>query len=306
MRMRAPGSLQWRYWPWLALHGLLLLAGCGRTDQGPGETDEENRAGARASGGTSDGDQAGVGGSGGVSVAGSGGAAAGGSQPEPDPPADISGRWGLFVFNDPVGVQLAQTGSKLSGKGCAGGTPPLVEEFNFCGTIFGEVHGQIAHFGFAFSQAAYVADTVVSQDGQRMTGRFHGFFDVDWPLAWLRVPDQDPGLMLDLSSPSPALSGAYELSFEGTDDAGTEYTRAEPYRLVYRDGQGIASDFGAFWHTEIHQLEPNHSLEAGPVVLTSPELAIAMKLDADGQSFTHALVTTGSGHHYRFGAVRDP
>jgi hypothetical protein len=86
-----------------------------------------------------------------------GGAEAGesgsGAAGQPDAPTlDISGRWALFNFEDPVGVQLFQNGNSLTGRGCDVGTPPANPEVepNLCGDIEGNVTGNQTYFEFHF------------------------------------------------------------------------------------------------------------------------------------------------------------
>ena len=38
---------------------------------------------------------------------------------------NIAGRWAMFTFEDPVGVELSEAEGALSGQGCAGGVPSL-------------------------------------------------------------------------------------------------------------------------------------------------------------------------------------
>jgi hypothetical protein len=281
--------------------GLALLTGCGRAEHRSSEPDADTTSGgASTTGGASAaGGAAVVAGAAGANDAGSTG-----TEIEP-PPADVSGRWALFIFEDPVGVQLIQNGEKLTGMGCAGGTPPGVETKSFCGEISGDVHGQHAEFWFHFDRSTYLADTVMSVDGQRMTGYFHGMDDVPWSTAWLRVPDGQRGLPADPSAGAPQLHGRYQLSLDFADDGGTEYTTARSYVFRYVDREGIASELGSFLHTEIHSALDG-SLEVGPVPLTSPELAQALKIETNADGITGVWATTGSAHNYHFSAAREP
>lgn len=278
----------------LALVGL-TLAGCGRVDRDPSDM----------VGGASTTSTAGSAGSGGASSSGAGGEA--GAEVLAPTPADIAGRWALFTINDPVGMNLVQTGASLAGEGCAAGTPPLDDGLDVCGPLRGEVEGSSARFHFETKQlGAYGDEVIVSADGQRMTGHLRAvMFNVPWPTAWLRVPDGDPGLL-----PRPGgfneLSGGYELTLEGSDDAGTEYDGSKSYALRYRSDEGISSDLGSFWHTEIAHAGPGKPIEVGPVPTTAPELAVAMTLETDAESITQLRATTGSGHTYRFKVSRLP
>lgn len=224
-------------------------------------------------------------------------------------PADVAGRWALFVFEDPVGVNLVQDGDRLTGQGCAGGTPPFVMSADtaFCGPIAGKVTGQSVEFGFTVSPLNfnYHVSTQVSADGRRMTGDLYTIRKIDLPTAWLRVPDGDPGLAIVPGGIDGVLSGVYELNLESADEGATEYTADKSYRLNYWSDQGIASDLGSFWNTEIGFLGPTpNEISVGPVAATAAELAVAMVLETGVSGVTSVLAATASGHHYGFRATR--
>ena len=109
-----------------------------------------------------------------MDAGGSGGGDAGSTEPQPyeKPTVDISGRWGLFFFEDPVGVQLFQAGNQLSGTGCDVGAPPLNDPTTarLCGDIVGTVSANKAYFGFHFDSYDYIADVTVSLDGKTHDG----------------------------------------------------------------------------------------------------------------------------------------
>lgn len=216
--------------------------------------------------------------------------------------ADITGRWGLFDFEDPVGVQLTQTGTLLGGRGCDVGAPPLAEDHpEYCGPISGSVSGQQAKFGFHFQGSDYLTEVTVSADGQRMTGRFHGA--ADWmpqPMAWLRVPDGELWLT------TPKSSGQQRYSLELVRADGDEYT-AEPNEWNLLDfwyHGGISSPLGAFWNTETRLSADGSTLDVGPVPLTTPELAVSMSIHIEQDELTDLTAITGSGHHYEFELTR--
>lgn len=283
----------------LGLAALPLVAGCGRLSQDPSETS----SGSPSAAGNGSQAPAETGGSASTPE----GGAAGDAGESPAPPMDIAGRWALFLINDPVGVQLVQSGELLTGEGCAAGTPPIsgVPELDICGALSGEVHGNTARFHFIVDTiGGYADELTVSADGQRMTGRLQASFPVWAPTAWLRVPDGDPGLRPRTQSPSTPLSGGYRLELEESLDLGTEYEPSETYRLAYRDNEGISSDLGSFWHTELSQTAEGGSIEVGPVPITSPQLAVSMTLEVEAESVTRVHATTGSGHRYRFRATR--
>jgi hypothetical protein len=243
----------------------------------------------------------------GVAGAGSdgGAAAAGASSDGPTGAVDISGRWGLFVLLDLVGVQLTQVGQTLSGRGCASGAPPLAEAeaYGRCGTIAGNVDGNRTSFGFELENGSgsYYAETIVSADGQRMTGRFRGLTEVPYPTAWLRVADDQPWLEFGIGRHS-VRNGSYDLRLESASEGGSEYDAAKSYGLTYLDGEGLFSDLGSFWHEEIVPAGPYGALVVGPVPVTAPELAVSLRLEISGEAFDRVHATTGSGHEYTFTA----
>src|SRR6187551_2612348 len=119
---------------------LLVVSSCGPTRPGligtPSATGGAvgSGGGPSATGGApagSGGEAAGTGGATGIAGAGGGSIVT---------PIDISGRWGMFDFEDPVGVQLMQDADgRLTGRGCAAGAPgvPAFDAFpgdlGFCG-----------------------------------------------------------------------------------------------------------------------------------------------------------------------------
>ncbi len=208
----------------------------------------------------------------------------------------------MFDFEDPVGVQLVQNGAQLTGDGCAGGVPPREDSTwdTYCGAVSGTVAGRKAMFGFHFQNYDYLAETVVSADGTRMTGRFHGASDwMPYPMAWLRAEDGQHWLPLP-AYPPQFENANYELQL--TDSDGDEYAPGQTYVMHYFRSS-FGGDLGSFWYSEISQASPDGPLVVGPVALTQPQLAVAMSVDIDNGHFTRFQATTGSGHHYAFSAV---
>ncbi len=217
---------------------------------------------------------------------------------------DISGRWAMVLFEDPVGLQVVQRGSQLSGKGCDVGAPPLQDETrDLCGPLMGAIRPSGAAFGFTFTsgvQYQYLAkDVTVSADGQRMTGHFHGSYDwMPFPVAWLRLADDEAWLPYP-EQPEPYRQGVYDLRL--TDADGDEYSNEQVYIVHFVFGS-FNGPFGSFWHTEIHRDTPDGPLLVGPVPMTQPELAVSLSVDVKDGHFTRFQALTGSGHHYTFSA----
>ncbi len=283
-------------WPALGLSaglGLAALA-CGRIERSPG--DDPGSAGSAS-------------GSGSVGVAGT----PGDGPAVMEPPADVAGRWALFVFDDPVGVQLVQNGSELTGTGCAAGTPPLEDPDSFVGEFCGPIHGSVTsnkvQFVFRFESGGaytYAADVTVSADRRRMTGTFHGVSDVSWQTAWMRVPEGERGLPRLETAPPEPLWGQYELTLMGSSAGATEYRPGKVYAFNFvRDG--FATDLGSFWYTEWLYSPEDYSFEVGPVPATVPELATSLSVEANPvDGITWVQAHTATGNSYGFAAARKP
>ena len=232
------------------------------------------------------------------STSGAGGSQAGAANLEP--PADIAARWAMVNFEDPVGWDLSETNGVLSGKGCASGVPPVPNDPNgqWCGTVSGTVVGNHASFGFAFMGFEYLAETTISADGSRMTGRFHSTSAwVPYPMAWLRVADGKNWLP---QGTSPYAPQAYDLRLTQAD-SGAEYVPAKIYGLNYFRA-AFSGDLGSFALSETSQASPDAPLIVGPVPMTVPELPVSLVIQVQDQQFTELQAVTGSGHHYTFSA----
>lgn len=312
----------------------LSLLGCGETEHNPqavasgagtalgGSTSGDGAA--FPSGGPSGGSvasfPAGATSAGGITSAGTGGSA--GTPVDASPPIDISGRWAMFNFEDPVGVLLSESSTgTLMGRGCAvyaprgvsDGGPDLTPQGpSLCGGITGSVSGNQASFRFSFSDyssGTYATEVTISSDGQRMAGFFHvGDYDSSFRVSWLRVPPDQLWLVQPYQSFDPdALEGSYSLtlsSVEASANGATEYVPGKTYKLSYWR-HAIGGDLGSFWQTEASAPTAVGPLRVGPVPATAPELPTEMSLDFDEQGFTRVAATTGSGHTYVFGATKD-
>jgi hypothetical protein len=290
----------------LGLCGLLLTA-CGGQALKPSSDEPSPHGGGAGLAGAPASAQAGNSGSaaGLGPLAGAGGSAGSITDPAPVPPALIAGRWAMFNFEDPVGVQLTQSGSVLTGSGCAAGAPPLAEfAKGFCGAIKGEVVGNTATFGFPFEPSYYYyAQTTVSKDGRRMTGRFHAVGDLDSPTAWLRLADDQAFLPQALGVNDDPLSGAYQVKVIAASPGGSDYEVDKSYRLNYFR-RGLSGDLGSFWHSETTDPFHGSPIHVGPVAETAPELPTAIELDFEDDNFTEIRATTPKGHTYTFRASR--
>jgi len=230
----------------------------------------------------------------------------------PDPPRiDVSGRWGLFNFEDPVGVQLFQDrDGKLTGTGCDIGAPPFAPDADPvpCGSIQGEVHGQRVRFSFGLPSVtpptSFFAETTLAADGKRMTGTFGGVYgSLEFPSAWLPIADGEN--YLPVSGPGEASEALDPASYDlvlSAPSNGSEYTADKTYRFVYYV-HGVGGDLGAFWPTEITRPTPEGPVQVGPVPTTVPELPVYLTMQHAGTRITTIDAVTGSGHAYTFTAT---
>ncbi len=274
--------------------GALVLVGCGQVERAAPGADTAGAGAASTAGAPT---TPGVSGTAGI------------PEPPEAPAVDISGRWGMFTFDDPVGVQLFQNGAELAGLGCASGVPPLTEPLgvDYCGGIVGSVDAHFARFVFTFragdATVSYRSDVTVSANGQRMAGSFRAFDDQPRPMAWLRVPDGEPWLDSNAFEPNQPLIGHYSLWLKEAIDGGTEYSGSQPYGLRYTE-QGISGALGSFWLTELKRRSPEGPIDVGPVPATLPTLAVAMTLELDGGALVLVRASTASGFNYIFSAAR--
>jgi hypothetical protein len=224
------------------------------------------------------------------------------------PPSEIAGRWAMFFFEDPVGIQVTEADGTLTGLGCASGTPPLQEpNLDYCGDVHGTVQANQASFDFKFDRYDYIANTTVSADAQRMTGRFHGAVDwLPYPTAWLRVSEGKEGLPGRDPSDPPEESGDYDLRLSNADPGATEYVPNTVYSLYYSYRGSLSGDLGCFWDAEITRPNADGPIQVGPVPLTDPALPVSMSIEVNEKRLTQFSVVTGSGHSYTFSAVPTP
>jgi hypothetical protein len=268
-----------------------------------------DRADSRLGGGSGGG--SGVGGSDGGAAGGPGRGGAGGTGAAVEGPSNISGRWGLFTFEDPVGVLLVQApDGRLTGRGCAAGAPgstsaaPQVPPV--CGDISGRVTGRSAWFSFETEgiRFLYSARVTVSTDGARMTGALSTTAgDIGYPIAWLRVRDDLHWLERSPSLGPEHLTGLYELTLIANASTGNAFAAGRSYRLFHFQ-DGLGGDLGSFWSSEMTDARAGSPLRTGPVSATVPELPISLTLDFGAAGFTGVSATTASGESYQFTAKK--
>jgi len=299
---------------WVCALGLVTLLSCGKAaehsgapDAGPSSHDSGLTAG-------SGGSPAGASSDSGGGATGQGGAAGGtaGAAGTELPTADVSGRWGLFVFEDPVGVLLHQEADgTITGQGCGSGAPgggPPQQEPNLwgCGSLSGRTVGKTASFAFPTPVTGfqYQATVVISADGQRMTGTLTtSTAKITYPLAWHRVRDDAAWLDRgDFMRPDP-MAGRYELTLIPEESVGNEFVAGTPYAIRYGE-HTILGQLGSFWTDEISPVAEGSPLRVGPVSATVPELPNSLLIDFDAGGFTGVTASTPSGGHYRFAVTK--
>jgi hypothetical protein len=226
-----------------------------------------------------------------------------GPQPAPDASSgpervvSIAGRWGMAGFEDPVGVEIIESGADgvLGGDGCAAGAPPVALQI-FCGPLTGTRDAREAKFGFSFETYSYLAEVTISADGQRMAGRFHGASGfLATPTAWLRL-DSD-AVWLPQAAPD-APFGTYELNLLESATAGEDYLLGETYTLRLSEGTGISGHLGSFWWTEASVSAA--VISVGPVAATVAELAVQMEILLQEGVPTRVQAVTAAGDEYSF------
>jgi hypothetical protein len=229
--------------------------------------------------------------------------------PGPATPLNMTGRWAMFRFEDPVAVDIKQKdGGVLEGQGCCGGFSDVSYQLNCCAALTGAIAGRHATFGFTFNQYTtpypYDTDVYVSDDFQRMAGVFQN----GYPVTWVRIGATDANLPYD-DSDSRALTdtygGAYTLLLADDPAPGTDFTAQRTYWFNVGGGY-VYGELGAFWSRELRWNAADQTLRAGPVPATAPTLPVSLTLhfDADGgTALTSVDAVTASGLRYHFQAM---
>ena len=222
----------------------------------------------------------------------------------------ISGNWGLFLFEDPVAVNLEQAGEELSGYGCC--IPDQVAENYCCGPIEGSIDDNQVSFSFPLGDTGdrYRAELVVSEDGTRMGGSFfrdhEGEADSTAPIsrkgAWLRYDSFERNWLTTYPELADELSSLEDLSslrLSADSEAGDGFVHDQEYGLVSALGS-VGGDLGPFWGSEISVREGDGAIVAGPVPATDPGLPVSLVLHRSGSTLLDAEMTMASGMTYHF------
>lgn len=222
---------------------------------------------------------------------------------------NLTGNWGMFLFEDPVAIRLEQEGDVLTGVGCC--LPDLIAAQYCCGLITGSVDGDTATFSFPLGDLgdSYRAEIVVSEDRTRLGGTFYRDDAAGTPLlsvksAWLRYGfEQETWLTSypELEEELRDMSGSV-LRLSDVSKAGDGYEHGEEYTLRTTFGS-VGGELGPFWGSELRVRESDGAIVAGPVPITDPRLPETMVLHRDGKTLQGAEVTMPSGASYRFDVV---
>jgi hypothetical protein len=205
------------------------------------------------------------------------GSAAGGAGGAAEPVPPIEGRWAMFSFEDPVGVELFEEAGVLSGIGCYGGlpTPGFPDVGDSCQPLTGTADGR--HLQFAFSPP-YAANIYASTDGQRMAGDFHdtGTWHAS-AFTWLRIGTDYPWLRQSKEPTAVGLALEAHSKTYGLEGL-VDHNDRPGYLAIYGHFRTIAGTLGAFWETEMKWNEAERTLVAGPVPETAPDIATQLTL----------------------------
>lgn len=217
---------------------------------------------------------------------------------------DVSGRWAMFAFEDPVAVELQQSGDVLAGNGCCSGLG-ADRGFNCCGLVTGRIAARRAAFEFSFGSVdepyVYATDAYVSADGRRMAGTFSR---ITSSVAWVRIGPGDTWLP---NSPTTidlmvARSGGYMLAVSDAPVGGTDFSAQEMHRVHIGSGF-VFGALGSYWAGEMTWSADQQTLVVGPVPETAPGLPVQLRLHFAADTLTSVEATMASGLRYTFQAV---
>ena len=216
---------------------------------------------------------------------------------------DMSGRWAMFGFEDPVVADITQAGVALQGQGCCARSGGQCD-IRCRGPVTGEIVDRRASFGFSFDYSGepyvYSTDGFVSTDGKRMAGTFsRGGAQV----SWVRIGSYDDYLpQHDPALEGLAGMGRYSLVLSGDPGAGSDFSPQQTYDLGV-DFRSVAGDLGAFWSGEMAWNAGQRTLVVGPVPETAPGLPVAMSLRFNETALASVEAVMASGARYQFQAT---
>jgi hypothetical protein len=224
------------------------------------------------------------------------------------PGVDISGSWAMFVFEDPVVVEIRQRGSTLSGTGCCTADGDIC-----CGDLTGTIADREATFSFPAGAGApdYTATVRISEDLERLGGDFAaGDLEVG-KMAWVKPALGSGWLPADAAlarSFGAERRGFYELVLSSARVG--RFEPLVPYELVL-DVQPsrvvLRGDLGPFHTGEMTYDTGTETLLAGPVPATDPAFAEELTLEFSGPDLTRVIAKYADDPDpYFFAAARRP
>jgi len=220
---------------------------------------------------------------------------------------NLTGRWAMFVWEDPVAVDITEMdGGVLQGQGCCGGFADVSSQLQCCGAVTGTIADRHAQFGFSFGHGEYqyMTDVYVSSDRQRMAGTFGSGF----PVAWVRIGPMDANLPFNsdgFRDLTDAHTGDYELLLSDDPTPGTDFAAQRTYAFAIGGGY-VWGDLGAFWSHEIRWNDADQTIVAGPVPETAPGVPVSLTLHFAGDGgtvLTSVEAVMASGVRYPFQAM---
>jgi hypothetical protein len=221
----------------------------------------------------------------------------------------LTGRWAMFDFEDPVTVDLRESGAELQGEGCCGGFDDQSTALQCCGVLQGYAAAGHATFGFSFDSVGehhdYSTSVFVSADGQRMAGTFS---QSGWPVTWIRIGATDTDFFSSTLAPEPIptpASGRFALTLSDAPAPGSDFSAQTPLTLVL-DTHFVSGDLGSFWSGEMSWNAAEQTLLVGPVPETAPGLPVALRLRFDGTGLASVEATMAAGLRYHFQATAAP
>ncbi len=240
----------------------------------------------------------------------------------------IGGRWGLLQsITESTAVILSQEGNALTGLGCAAGLPDTGNVLDStlaseCGPIGNSrIDGRRVTFEFHILFAGgffFAADAYVSEDGNRLAGRFAAAPSTDgaaiyhwqpYPTAWARIGPKDSWLerrAWPADTETWNVGPGYDLALQEGPDAG-EFTTDRVYR-IWRLGEGLVGDLGSFTSSELEFTSgpsgETTGIVAGPVPETAPNLPVRLELNLENGALVTLVAETPSGATYSFGATK--
>jgi hypothetical protein len=235
--------------------------------------------------------------SGGGGTAGTGPAGAGGAAPN----GPLSGRWGMFWFEDPVAVEIRQEAQALSGVGCCAGLPGAPQAVACCGPLEGTSTDGQASFAYSIQDvgAVYGTNVYVSEDYRRMGGTFSVDDNGSLAVAWVRIAPGEANLGAPPAPLREALAqreGTFELMLSSASVG--RFEPGTPLELQLSGLGLIRGAFGPFYWGDMLWL--GEALVVGPVSATDPSFATSLELRFNDDALESVVVTYPNDPPYHF------